>query len=145
MTRKGWRQVDVPHGRSQSSGQKFLSSLVSLGILVCQQPPAPRGSQKPTPEERVRRTPDDNRAAALAKNARIQASIQVLGMEGTEELQILKGVTEEGRERRKKSSPTGPDRPCARLHQESTEEVGECRRQDWEGRAGVAFRRRSWT
>ena len=37
----------------------------------------------------MRRTPDDNRAAALAKIARIQASIHALGMEDTEELQIL--------------------------------------------------------
>ena len=31
------------------------------------------------------RTPDDNRAAALVKIARIHASIQVLGMDDTEE------------------------------------------------------------
>ena len=37
----------------------------------------------------LRRTPDDNRAAAEAKIARIKASIQVLGKEDAEELKIL--------------------------------------------------------
>ena len=97
-TRKGWHQVDVPTGWVNREGAtatvrrvaKSFSAVSSENPRQPAAPPVPRGSQKPTPQEHVRRTPDDNRAAALVKIARIQASIHVLGMEDTEELQILK-------------------------------------------------------
>ena len=100
MTRRGWRQIDVPTGwvkvirgpRPQSVEWPKVSqqSRQPGNIRQPAAPPAPKGNSKPSPPERVRRTPDDNRAAALAKIARIQASIQVLGTEDTEELHVLK-------------------------------------------------------
>ena len=62
---------------------KSVSAVSSAWELVSQQPH--QEEVRSPPQERVRRTPDNYRAAAVAKIALIQTSIQVLGMD-TEEL-----------------------------------------------------------
>ena len=98
-------------------------------------PPAPRGSHHRTGARAAHaRQP----GRSIDRDCACPTIHRGVGDGGHQGVACSPGVIEEGREQCENSSPVSPDRPCIK----STEEVGEWRRQDCEGRAGVAFRQR---
>ena len=117
MVRRGWTHVEVPSGWVQVlrgprppsvqwpsakgvSNSKFQERRSSAA------PPVGKGSGNGAPRHKERdvtplprRTPEMNRKAAVAKIARIQASIAVLGDDDPEEVEVLQRALEQQRHR----------------------------------------------
>ena len=104
MVRRGWSTVEVPNGWLQVIRGPRSSLATSHEGSACAQSVShpnrvtgrPRGilEKPPTGPPFPRRTPETNRAAAVAKIAHIQACIAALGDDDPEEVQVLRKALE---------------------------------------------------
>ena len=138
----GWVTIIRGHGHSPWNGRRFLSSLVSLGTFVSLQPHQPRKEVQSHHRQSAFAARPRQPGRSTGEDCAYPGIHPGVGDGGCRGVACSQGVFEEGRECRENPSSAGADRPCARVHQESAEEAGECRRQDCKGRAGVAVRPR---